>query len=194
MKDFTLLTDHELLVLLRDGNHKAFLEIYHRYKAILYLHACKRLNGNTEDAKDLIQELFTTIWHKHADLLITENLSAYLFTSVRNRVIKFIYRNKSAHRYLSSLDKSITEGHSITDHRLRENELRRLIATEIDALPPRMREIFLLSRKEGWSQREIAHHLNLSESTVKKQVQNALKILRIKLGLLVWLLVYLWRF
>ncbi len=61
-----------------------------------------------------------------------------------------------------------------------------IIEKEIGALPPKMREVFELSRKENLSHKEIAEKLNLSEKTVKKQVNNSLKILRSKLGMVVF--------
>lgn len=75
-----------------------------------------------------------------------------------------------------------------TDHRARENELRAYIEKEIQALPPKMRQIFEMSRKENLSYKEIAEKLDVSENNVSKQVNNALRVLRTKLGIVAYLL------
>jgi RNA polymerase sigma-70 factor (ECF subfamily) len=68
--------------------------------------------------------------------------------------------------------------------------MEELIEKEIAALPPKMREVFELSRKANLNYREISEKLNISDNTVKKQMSNALKILRSRLGVLFDLFFY----
>ncbi len=180
-------TDEELLVLLSENNHSAYTEIYNRYSGILYLHAYNKLRDR-EEAKDILQELFITIWNKRKELAINISLPAYLYSAIRNRVFKKMASNTLKTRYAESIQESIKNHECITDHLTRQNQLAALIESEIHSLPPKMREVFLLSRKSHLSHKEIAHHLQISETTVKKQVNNALKVLRAKLGNFVWLL------
>ncbi|MNY44980.1 RNA polymerase sigma factor [compost metagenome] len=63
-----------------------------------------------------------------------------------------------------------------------------MIDREIASLPPKMKEVFLMSRKDNLSHKEIADKLGIAEPTVKKQVNNALKTLRVKLGLFAYLI------
>lgn len=186
MADYSDFDDSKLIFLLKDGDDRAYSEIYQRYKWVLFLHVLKRIR-NREEAKDIVQELFTTLWDKRKELEIKGHLSGYLYTSVRNRVIKFISHQQVESVYISSLATSINAGTCITDHRVRENSLAEIIEKEIQELPEKMREVFILSRKHNLSHKEIAIQLGIEESTVKRQVSNALKILRIKLGLMVWL-------
>jgi RNA polymerase sigma-70 factor (ECF subfamily) len=93
--------------------------------------------------------------------------------------------------YFESLRQSVLEGNAVTDHLVREKELATLIEKEIDALPVKMRHVFKLSRTLHLSHREIAERLDLSEATVKKHVNNALKVLRIKFSHFLSLLVFL---
>jgi len=181
------LSDQELLSLLREDNHAAYTEIYNRYSGVLYLHAYNRLRDR-EESKDLLQELFTTIWNNRKDLDIRSTLSGYLYRAVMNRVFKYFSRKQTEEKYIGSIQESVNSGDCITDHLVRQNQLAGIIEKEIDALPPKMREIFVMSRKERLSHKEIAEQLGLAESTVKKQVNNALKILRGKLGLFTYLL------
>lgn len=75
----------------------------------------------------------------------------------------------------------IEKGEYVTDQQLLEQELKEAIEKEIALLPPKMREVFELSRKQDLSYKEIADQLHISDKTVKKQVNNALHILREKL-------------
>jgi RNA polymerase sigma-70 factor (ECF subfamily) len=68
--------------------------------------------------------------------------------------------------------------------------MEELIEKEIATLPPKMREVFELSRKANLNYREIAEKLNISDNTVKKQMSNALKILRSRLGVIFDLFFY----
>lgn len=187
MPAYSSYSDAELTLLLGTGDKEAYAEIYNRYHTVLYLHACRKLQDR-EDARDVVQELFTRLWFKRGDLQATTNLPAYLYVSVRNRIFDLLARKKTASEYLTSLQSFIDQGDYLPDRLVREKELGRLIEGEIASLPPKMRRIFELSRKEHLTHRQIAGQLNLSEQTVKKQVANALKILRIKLGTLLGLL------
>lgn len=182
MNTYQSYSDTELLQSFKEGDQAAYTEIYHRYKGLLYVHAYKKL-GSREEARDIIQELFTVLWNKREDLDIQTNLSGYLYTAVRNRIIKQISRKQLESKYFNQIQLQPIRPDAITDHLVRENLLVQLIEKEINSLPSRMREVFLLSRKGKLSHRQIAEQLGLSESTVKKQVNNALKVLRVKLGL-----------
>src|SRR5690606_18562664 len=83
---------------------------------------------------------------------------------------------------LDSLQNFIEEEDFKTDGPLREKELSEIIEREINSLPSKMREVFLLRRREYLTHVEIAERLNISQQTVAKQITNALKILRVKLN------------
>jgi RNA polymerase sigma-70 factor (family 1) len=186
MGGYSSFSDHELVNLLKSGDKSAFTEIYQRYKWVLFVHALKRVNDK-EHAKDIIQELFTALWDKRHDLDLRSHLSGYLYTSVRNRIIKAYSHQQVEDSYLTSLATSINDGVCITDYKVRENTLAAIIEKEINELPEKMRDVFILSRKHHLSHKEIALQLGIEETTVKKQISNALKILRVKLGLVLWL-------
>lgn len=186
MLNYQTISDHELAGLLKSGDRRAYTEIYNRYKWLLHVHAYKWMQDR-EEAKDIVHELFASLWTKRESLSFPENLSAYLYTAVRNRIFNMISHQKVESEYLSSLQHFIDEGTCVTDHLVREKQLTALIEKEISSLPPKMREVFELSRKSQLSHKEIAEQLQLSEQTVRKHVQHALKILRIKLGLVVFL-------
>jgi len=187
MHAYQSFTDQTLLTLLRQGDKEAYTVIYDRYKNLLYNHAYKKL-GDPEEVKDALQELFTNLWNKRADIPVAMNLSGYLYAGIRNRVLNLLSHKEVEYKYLSSIQRFTPKEDYSTDLAIREKELADLIQKEIDQLPPKMREVFLLSRKENLTHQEIAGQLAISEQTVAKQVTNALRILRLRLGSLFILL------
>lgn len=187
MITYSSYTDQELTALLKQGDVAAFTEIYNRFFKVLFLHAVKRLRDEDE-ARDLVQELFSMLWTKRETAVVKTNLSNYLYTATRNGVFNFIAKQKVTTKYMKQLPSEIDEGVCITDHLARERQLTVIIEREIAALPEKMRIVFELSRKEGLSHKQIAERLGISEETVKSQVKNALKQLRVKLGLMVYLI------
>ncbi|ACU04848.1 RNA polymerase sigma factor [Pedobacter heparinus] len=187
MKAYSRFSDTELADLLKSGDRTAFTEIFNRYNSLLYIHAFKKFN-NKEEARDAVQEAFAMIWAKRETLMVKSNLVGYLYTCVQHKILDQISRNKTARNYLASLQNFIDEVKEGTDDLIRLKQLSAIIDQEINALPNKMREIFELSRKKNLSHKEIAAKLNISEETVKSQVKNALKILRVKLGLFVYLM------
>jgi RNA polymerase sigma-70 factor (ECF subfamily) len=164
---------------LQTGDRAAFTELYNRFWPLLYRHARKMLR-NDEDALDLIQELFTSIWEKRGETLITGSVSGFLYRATKNRVFNFIKKDKAKLAYIASIADFIEKGEFITDQTVLERELAKRIENEISLLPRKMREIFEFSRKENLSYKEIAEKVNVTEGTVKKQVHNAIKLLKLK--------------
>jgi len=180
-------TDNELISLLKEGDHEAFKEIYERYIFQLLNHAYNKTRDR-EEAKDIVHEVFTLLWSKRDIIELNINLSGYLYTCVRNAFLNQIAKQEVQSRYLRSLAQFASVGQIITDHRVRERQLIAIIEHEIECLPPKMRQVFKLSRKEYLSHKEIAIKLQISEQTVSKHVTNAIKILHGKLGLVILVL------
>lgn len=183
---YSSFSDVELVELLKTDDSAAYTVIYNRYFHTLYVHAFQKLNDKQE-AQDVVHELFAQLWNKRNDLNINSNLIGYLYSGVRNKILDQISRQQVRDKYFNSLQGFLESNYSITDHRIREKQLTELIDKGIADLPNKMREIFELSRKKSLSHKQIAAQLNLSEQTVKKQVNNALRILRTKLGTMLFL-------
>ncbi|MET4543302.1 RNA polymerase sigma-70 factor (ECF subfamily) [Pedobacter africanus] len=181
MQGYDTISDFELLDLLRSDDHAAFAELYERYKVVLYLHA-KRMLADQDETKDVIQEVFTQLWIKRADIVISTSIKSYLYTSIRNKVFNLLAHRKFEMNYLNSLQQVIDLGETSVEAQLREKQLIAMIEREIEQLPSKMREVFELSRKHHLSHKEIAEKLNISDKTVKKQINNAIKILRLKIN------------
>jgi RNA polymerase sigma-70 factor (ECF subfamily) len=185
MKDYSKFSDQELTAFLRGGDQLAYTEIYHRYKKLLYAFALKRLDDEQE-VEDLLHELFLTLWTRHEQFGEQTLLAPYLYNAVRYRIINIFSKRKLSSRYIDSFNQYLKEEFSAeeTDHLVRHKELSELIEKEIATLPKKMREVFQLSRQTGYTRKEIAEELGLSEETVKSHMHHALKILKVKLGTL----------
>ncbi|MFD2582430.1 RNA polymerase sigma-70 factor [Pedobacter vanadiisoli] len=190
MEYYEVYTDGELSQKLSQGDRKAYVTIYDRYYSLLYLYAFKKL-GNREEAKDIIQEIFISLWEKHREITFDVSLSSYLYRSVRNRALNIFAHREVEKKYLDSLQDFLVQHHQSADYLVRENDIAELIAREIENLPPSMRKIFLLSRNEHLSYKQIAEALNISEETVRTQMKRALKTLRVKLGVFVYWFVFI---
>jgi RNA polymerase sigma-70 factor (family 1) len=187
VSDYKRFTDQQLIDLLKLDDQQAYTEIYDRYIFVLLDHTYNKTR-NREEGKDIVHEVFARLWANREQLQITSNLAGFLYTSVRNIILNQITHKAVEGKYLDSILKFSEQPQTFTDHRIRENQLIAIIDKEIAELPPKMREVFELSRKQHLSHREIAARLDLSEQTVSKHVTNALRILRVKLGVFVYLI------
>jgi RNA polymerase sigma-70 factor (ECF subfamily) len=164
-------------LLLQEDNITAFNTIYTRYSQPLYLFILSKIEP-AEAAKDVLQDLFTSLWERRHTLSVTESLKSYLYQSARHKIIDIYRKNNTYRKYLQQLIEhfdvqpgSITE---LLDSKARTQD----VFETINQLPERMKEIFILSRVEHQTVEQIALRLGLSQQTVKNQITKALKILR----------------
>lgn len=187
------LSDDELVALLNQGNHAAFTEIYNRYWQILYMHAYQMLRYEDE-ALDVVQDTFTSLWLHAENLHITTSLRAYLYTSTRNHTLNKISKGKTRQQHLDSFAHFIEEGRSLTEETVNYNELLKHYEAEVANLPPKMQQIFVKSRVEGLSHKAIAQELGIAENTVKTIINRALRTLRGRLTVDVTAVLYYFLF
>jgi RNA polymerase sigma-70 factor (ECF subfamily) len=181
--------DAILTDLLKTDDEAAFNEIFNRYDRLLFIYAYKKLQDK-EEAKDVVQDVFINLWSVRKNLGLTGELNVYLYACVRNRALNLLRSKNNMDKYIGSLQ-SFMEDNKDADYLIREKDISSLIEKEIAALPPKMREVFELRRKEYLKNKEIAQRLNISEQTVATHIKRALKILRVKLGLMLYLSILL---
>lgn len=169
-------TDEELITLLRKNSDRAVELIFQKY----YTFLCKTVYRVLPDAnlvEDLVQEVFMELWRKHKNLKIQSSLIAYLKRSAINRTLNFIRDNKikfEGEETLPFLKGTFTP----IGAKLEAMEMREIIEQAVDQLPERCRIIFMLSRFEELSHKEIAQRLEISVKTVENQISKALKLLK----------------
>ncbi|MCA5005871.1 RNA polymerase sigma-70 factor [Sphingobacterium bovistauri] len=178
--DYSELEDSDLWLLIRRDDEKAYTTIYNRYLPLLYIYVHKKLL-NKQESQDITHEVLIYLWKNRLTIPENTNLAAYLFAAARNKAFDLFAHRKVEEKYITSLQNFIPT-YTGTDYLLRENEIKKLIKNEIEALPPRMQEIFQLSRRDKLTNKEIAALLSLSTHTVDTQIKRALKILKNRLG------------
>jgi RNA polymerase sigma-70 factor (family 1) len=183
----TNLTEAELAVAFNQGNSAAFTEIYERYWPRLYQHA-RRMLKDPDLSADAVQDIFMRLLARRGTFELRESIAPFLYQGLRRLIISQIRHEKVKSTFIERMMHSSDDCTLSTDEEMIAKELERLIDRETDLLPPRMREMFRLSREENLSHREIAERTGTSEGTVKKQVYFALKILRGKITVLVALI------
>lgn len=182
MSDYQHYSDNQLVYLIKQGNLDAYTKIYHRYFQLMFVFAYKKLRDE-ELAKDMVQELFIKLWERRESLNTTSNFTAYLYVALRNKILDYYSHQQVRNRYANFLEKYMLNSKAEdADHRIRERQLADYIETQIQTLPPKMRLIFEMSRKEHLSHKEIATVLETSENNVSTQIMNAIRILKVKLG------------
>lgn len=169
-------TDHELLSLLRAGNHTAFNAIYNRYWDKLYYLAVKKLQEYHE-AESIVQDVFVDLWRRREQLDVYGTLDGYLVVAVKYRIINFLARQDRARNYQQHLLNQTNAADSSTEEWMSFEDLRQWLTKTVSRLPEKCRIAYQL-REEGYTQKEIAQQMRISEKTVETHISRALKTIR----------------
>ena len=144
-----------------------------------YTELCRkayRIVNNKEISEDIVQDVFFKLWDKRNKIVITKSLGTYLNRMVFNESISFLRKNKSFLEFSDEIEQTATNTES--DNKIEHDELKSIINSAINELPARCKTIFLLSRIDELTYKQIAEQLEISVKTVENQMGKALKILR----------------
>lgn len=172
-------SDKELLEAIKQDDHAAFEVLFNRYWDYLFGIVYRRLNDR-EETLDVVQDIFVYLWNSRASLSVKSGLEPYLFSAARNQLYSLYRRNQL--RQVKEEMQAVVSVPLEADGQLLFREVDRLVTDELQKMPDNVRKCFTLSREEGKSIREIAAELTLSEKTVKNNISDALKRLRLHLG------------
>jgi RNA polymerase sigma-70 factor (ECF subfamily) len=169
---------------LRNGSEEAFRKIYDLYFTKLFNFAVSYVIVRDE-AADIVQTVFLSLWDKRESLAKNTNLNNYLVTLTRNQSLNHLRHNRAGMNYQSYQqgihDELILNYYALerlNDSRFTYEELETRLHEALDSMPVESRESFLLSRVEGKRYFEIAEKMNISVKTVEKKMSQALGILR----------------
>lgn len=132
--------------------------------------------------EDLVQDMFVALWQEAPNLNINKSLRAYLFTSIKNRSLDYLRRQRVIEKYNEYLYFSADRHNNNTELYYSESELHHCLQEGLKKLSKRCCEIFTLNRINGLSNNEISIKLGISKRTVELQISNALKVLREELA------------
>ena len=170
--------DREFFDLLSTDAEKAFEWLFRRYFSEL-CQVVYRVAHDEHLAQDLVQEVLYELWRKRDKLTISISLRAYLKRAVLNRTLNYLRDNRQWSSEERMPEIAVEESDPVD--LLRSEELQELVDAAIEELPEKCRMVFVLSRYEELSYRDIATELGIAEKTVENQVAKALKYLRQRL-------------
>lgn len=169
--------DTFLIKSIRKGDHLAFDQVFRKYGPGLYSFVLSILKDESE-SEEVVQDIFLKVWEKRKDLRSDLSFKSYLFTIAVNATRKFYRQKVQKDRYVQSVAIELSRNPSVEISALEYKNLLEYVDTLIRKLPPSRREIFVLSKKDGLKNTEIAERLKISEQTVKNQLVTAQKFLQ----------------
>ena len=176
MPDKNSHTERELLHLAAFGNEAAFIEIFNSYKDKLYSFLL-RITKSEEQSLDFVQDVFMKLWINRAHLFSIDNFSAYIFRAAQNRALNSFKRSMTECCMLKKNAAALMVDDSILAN-LEYKLLQKKLNEVVKKLPPQQSLVYRLSREQGLKHEEIAQQLNLSTSTVKNHMVQALKTIK----------------
>jgi RNA polymerase sigma-70 factor (family 1) len=170
-------SDHTILIeSLRNGDEKAYTYLIDTYHHRLCVYA-NSLVKNIYSAEDIVQNVFIKVWEQRSRLKSDHAIKSFLYKLAYNEFIDLYRKNQS----LFSLEKAYYDALNSVVLEEDSESLQRMITiinNEIENLPAKCKEVFVLSKKEGLTNIEIAEHLEVSVKTVEAQITKAFSILR----------------
>lgn len=176
MKD----SNKELVRRINEGDETAFKKLFYDY----YHELCSlagQITKSSEQARDVVQEVFLKIWCSRVNFRVKVSLDAYLYRSVRNQALNFREKQKSRERIKNNLSEQISnsaEENQIDLKRENQSEIVAEIWRIVKTMPERRRMVFTLSRQRGLTYKEISEVMDISQKTVEYHVGAALKDIR----------------
>ncbi len=173
-------TESDVLARLRGGDHTAFDALFREwYPAVV--RAANRILHEPDVSEELAQEVFLELWRRRETLPDGSSIPGYLLQAVRNRALNHL-RHLQVRRKTQSLVEALSEPAEQADAEAQAGELAIAIRNAITELPPRTREVFLLSRERHLRYSEIAEQLGITVKAVEANMSRALRQLRERLS------------
>ena len=170
------MNDKEVLLGLKAGDKEAFEHLYRQYYQKVYNFACL-YNTSSVEVEEIVQEVFVKLWESRDFIDADKNFEGYLFIITRNFIFNSSRRFFNEAFYQVTVLEAMDESYNIEEE-LEASDLQNHLKALMDMLPPRQREVFLLSRTEHLTYKEIAARLQISEKTVEHHISDALKFLK----------------
>jgi RNA polymerase sigma-70 factor (ECF subfamily) len=162
----------KLLAKVAGGDRDAFTQLYtdHLNNLFRYIFLITR---SKEETEEILQEVFIRIWENRSKLVAIDSFENYVFRCAKNKLLDNIRRQQVKQRAFSEIKRSKEVSASTTSDQSAYKEYYLLVQQAIEKLPPKRKLIFRLNIENGYSREEIARHLNISDSVVKKQIYKA---------------------
>jgi len=166
---------------LQGGDRTSFEYLYNAWSGKLYNFVIRISKGDNYLAEDIVQSVFIKVWENRASLNPEKSFGAYICTIAKNQLVN-IYQHRMQESLYHEKIKNTEPIENTTEKEVDYHLLEEYIDSLIEQLPPARREIFVLSRRNLLTNREISEKLNLSENTVESQLSKAISFLRRKIN------------
>jgi len=177
MDSFSSNRNKLLLSELKHGNEESFKSLYETYQPKIFAFSLRYLKVY-EDAEGITQEVFFELWKNRKKINVNLSLSSFLFTIAKNKIIDHFRKLKKQTLFNNYLQYNFNFSNADNLENAGDSVANKQLGAAIKNLPEKRKMVFLLSKKFGLSRKEIADFLGVSESTVKNQLQEAIKYLR----------------
>lgn len=157
---------------------KEFESIYNLFAERMFI-ICYNKTNDKEISKEIVQDIFKSLWERKDHLVINGPIKHYLFRAAKLEVIDYFRKCARAPKNIElSLEDTYSLSANTTEDELYHNELQYKIDKLISKMPDRCQEVFKLSRENGLTNKEIAENLLISTKTVEAHITKALHFLR----------------
>ena len=167
---------YNLVKALRKGDIASFDRLFDLYHKKVYLFARGILKSH-EDAEYIVQEVFIKIWEKRNKLDEQLSFESYIFTISYNTSISLVRKKLKERSFINAWQKRM-ENETLVVNEVYYKDLSDRVEKLIEKLPPRRKQVFLMSREDGITYKEISERLGISVNTVENHVAASLKFLR----------------
>lgn len=172
------LDDKILVEKLSAGSQAAFNALYQKYSGKLYNFVMMISNNNTFQAEEIVQRVFIKIWETRENLDPTKSFNSFLLTIGRNMLFNELNHEMVQFVYAEYVLKNQNEDSRQSEKSIEFDSLKDYLDTLLEQLTPARREVFILSRMENLTVKEIAQRLNKSEKTIEKQLAQGNSFIR----------------
>lgn len=162
-------------------NEASFEKVFREHFQALHAYAAVMLQDD-EVAEDLVQQMFLKLWEKRHAVTIQTSLKAFLYKCVHNDCLNYLKHVKVKEGYQNHTTYALKNATSKPVEMLELKELENRLREALKELPEQCLTVFQMSRFEDLKYREIADRLGVSVKAVEKQMGNALRLLRLRLG------------
>lgn len=171
--------DNELITRLHKDDIRAFELIYSRYAVNLYRFALKYLRSEDE-AQEMVQSIFVKIWDLRKKIKTDTSFKSFIFTIAYNNMCKLFRKRKYNKEFVNEilyLNHPSSETERSIDYKSLIDSLEKII----EKLPEKQKTVFIKSRYEGKSTREIAEDVGLSPGTVDNYISASINFIKSRL-------------
>lgn len=159
----------------------AFEAIYNQYAGRVYGYSMQLTKGDTYLSEEIVQTVFMKLWERWDELREKDNVMSYLFTTAKNTFLNYCEHEVVEFLYADYILSHASEVDDQSEERQDARFLEQYLHEIVNKMPPKRRRVFVMSRYQHMTNKQIAQQLGISEKTVEVHITLALKELKEKL-------------